>query len=167
MTRTNGWSLRMHLKKHRYVSFMRRLKRPNEDIERFSFNTAISQFMICVNELRKSEERSAEILSPLVQLISPFAPFVAEELWQQLGGEGSVHTSVFPQHDEKWLINTSINYPVCINGKKRSELILAAGTSNQEIEANAKALPEIIKWLEGQSIKKVIIIPDKMVNIVI
>jgi leucyl-tRNA synthetase len=143
------------------------IKKTNEDIERFSFNTAISQFMICVNELRKSEERSAEILTPLVQLISPFAPFVAEELWQQLGGEGSVHTSAFPQHDEKWLVNTSINYPVCINGKKRSELILAAGTSNQEIEANAKALPEIVKWLEGQSIKKVIIIPDKMVNIVI
>ncbi|HQW27481.1 MAG TPA: class I tRNA ligase family protein, partial [Saprospiraceae bacterium] len=143
------------------------IKKTEEDIERFSFNTAISQFMICVNELRKTEERSATILSPLVQLIAPFAPFVAEELWQQLGHKESVHTSPFPVHDEKWLVNTTINYPVCINGKKRSEIILPAGSSNSLIESSAKELPEIIKWLEGQSIKKVIIIPDKMVNIVI
>ena len=78
-----------------------------------------------------------------------------------------MHTSPFPVHDEKWLVNTTINYPVCINGKKRSEIILPAGSSNSLIESSAKELPEIIKWLEGQSIKKVIIIPDKMVNIVI
>ncbi|HQW02086.1 MAG TPA: class I tRNA ligase family protein [Saprospiraceae bacterium] len=143
------------------------IKKTEEDIERFSFNTAISQFMICVNELRKTEERSATILSPLVQLVAPFAPFIAEELWQQLGNKKSVHTSPFPVHDEKWLVNTTINYPVCINGKKRSEIILPAGSSNSLIELSAKELPEIIKWLEGQSIKKVIIIPDKMVNIVI
>lgn len=143
------------------------IKKTEEDIERFSFNTAISQFMICVNELRKTEERSASILAPLVQLIAPFAPFVAEELWQQLGHKDSVHTSPFPVHDEKWLVNTTITYPVCINGKKRSEIILPAGSSNTLIESSAKELPEIIKWLEGQSIKKVIIIPEKMVNIVI
>jgi len=143
------------------------IKKTEEDIERFSFNTAISQFMICVNELRKTEERSASILSPLVQVIAPFAPFVAEELWQQLGNKDSVHTSLFPSYDEKWLVNTTINYPVCINGKKRSEIILPAGSPNALIESSAKELPEIIKWLEGQTIKKVIIIPDKMVNIVI
>ena len=143
------------------------IKKTNEDIERFSFNTAISQFMICVNELRKTEERSAEILIPLVQVISPFAPFLTEELWQQLGQPGSVHTSAFPSHDEKWLVNTSITYPVCINGKKRSEIILPAGSPNSVIESSARELPEIIKWLEGQAIKKVIIVPDKMVNIVI
>ena len=143
------------------------IKKTNEDIERFSFNTAISQFMICVNELKKTEERSALILTPLVQLMAPFAPFIAEELWQQLGQTTSVHTSAFPLHDEKWLVNTSINYPVCINGKKRSEIILPVGTPNNVIEQSAKELPEIIKWLEGNAIKKVIIIPEKMVNIVI
>ena len=143
------------------------IKKTNEDIERFSFNTAISQFMICVNELKKTEERSSQILSPLVQLISPFAPFIAEELWQQLGNKDSVHTSDFPIHDEKWLVSTSVNYPVCINGKKRSEINLAVGASNALIEQSAKELPEIIKWIEGKPIKKIIIVPDKMVNIVI
>ncbi len=143
------------------------IKKTNEDIERFSFNTAISQFMICVNELRRTEERSATILSPLVQLIAPFAPFITEQLWQALGNATSVHRSEFPIHDEKWLVNNSFTYPVCINGKKRSEITLAAGTPNNIIEASAKELPDIIKWLEGQTIKKVIIIPEKMVNIVI
>lgn len=143
------------------------IKKTGEDIERFSFNTAISQFMICVNELRKTDERSAEVLRPLVQLLSPFAPFITEELWQQLGEPQSVHTSTFPTFDEKWLINSSITYPVCINGKKRSEITLPVGTPNKEIETSAKELPEIIKWLEGQTIKKVIIVPEKMVNIVL
>ncbi len=143
------------------------IKKTNEDIERFSFNTAISQFMICVNELKKTEERSSVILSPLVQLISPFAPFIAEELWQQLGNTESVHKSVFPLHDEKWLVNTSVDYPVCINGKKRSEINLPVGASDETIQQAAKELPEIIKWLEGKPIKKIIIVKDKMVNIVI
>jgi leucyl-tRNA synthetase len=143
------------------------IKKTGEDIERFSFNTAISQFMICVNELRKSDERSADILKPFVQLLSPFAPFITEELWQQLGETSSVHTSVFPNYDEKWMVSASITYPVCINGKKRSEITLPAGSSNALIETGAKALPDIIKWTEGQTIKKVIIVPDKMVNIVI
>lgn len=143
------------------------IKKTNEDIERFSFNTAISQFMICVNELRKTGERSAEVLTPLVQLIAPFAPFLAEELWAHLGQAGSVHTSVFPVVDEKWLVSNTVLYPVCVNGKKRSELILPAGTSNEVIEQEAKGLPDVKKWLEGETIKKVVIVPGKMVNIVI
>jgi leucyl-tRNA synthetase len=143
------------------------IKKTGEDIERFSFNTAISQFMICVNELRKIDERSAEVLKPLVQLLSPFAPFITEELWQQLGEKNSVHTSTFPTFDEKWLISSSITYPVCINGKKRGEITLPSGTANNVIEASAKELPDIIKWIEGHTIKKVIIVPEKMVNIVL
>lgn len=143
------------------------IRKTGEDIERFSFNTAISQFMICVNELRKLEERSSQVLSPFVQLIAPFAPFLAEELWQQLGASGSVHTSAFPAYQENWLVSSDITYPVCINGKKRSEMTVPAGTSNVELEAGAKALPDIVKWLEGQNVKKVIIVPDKMINIVI
>lgn len=143
------------------------IKKTAEDIERFSFNTAISQFMICVNELRKTEERSAAILSPLVQLIAPFAPFITEELWQKLGNTESVHTVTFPSYDEKWLVNSSITYPVCVNGKKRSEITLPADTPTKVIESSAKELPEIIKWIDGKPIKKVIVVPGKMVNLVL
>lgn len=143
------------------------IKKTQEDIERLSFNTAISQFMICVNELRKNEERSAQILEPLVSIVSPFAPFLAEELWAQFGHSTSVHTAPFPSYDEQWLIASSITYPVCINGKKRSEIILPAEMDPKAIEAQATVLPEIVKWMEGKPIRKVIIVPDKMINIVV
>lgn len=143
------------------------IKKTAEDIERFSFNTAISQFMIMVNELRKLDEHSIDILQPLVRLIAPFAPFLAEELWHHLGERESVHKALFPELDETWLVNTSIHYPVCINGKKRSEVILPAGSTNEEIEKSAMGLPEIIKWIEGNTVKKVVIVPEKMINIVI
>lgn len=143
------------------------IKKTREDIERLSFNTAISQFMICVNELRKTEERSAQILEPLVSLMAPFAPFLTEELWQQFGHATSVHVAPFPEYDEKWLVASSVTYPVCVNGKKRSEIILPVDLTQQVIEERAVALPEIIKWMEGKPIRKVIIIPDKMINIVV
>jgi leucyl-tRNA synthetase len=143
------------------------IKKTGEDIERFSFNTAISQFMICVNELRKTDERSKAVLQPLVQLIAPFAPFISEELWHRIAGSGSVHTSAFPGFDEKWLVSSTITYPVCVNGKRRAEITLPAGTSNEVLEKSAMEMPDITKWLEGQSIKKVVIVPGKMVNIVL
>jgi leucyl-tRNA synthetase len=143
------------------------IKKISEDIERLNLNTAVSQFMICVNELRKNSERSSIVLEPLVSMLSPFAPFLAEELWEQLGHKESVHKASFPPYDEKWLTITSITYPVCVNGKKRSELELPVGSAKDVIEAQAKSLPEIVKWIEGKVVKKVIIIPDKMINIVI
>ena len=143
------------------------IKKTIEDIERFSFNTAISQFMICVNELRKLDEHSVEILDPFVRLMAPFAPFLSEELWQQLGNKDSVHTADFPEAEEKWLVQDSITYPVCINGKKRSEVTLSINSSNEEIESSARSLPEIHKWIEGKPIRKVIIVPEKMINLVV
>jgi leucyl-tRNA synthetase len=143
------------------------IKKTGEDIERFSFNTAISQFMICVNELRKKEEHSSVILEPLVNILAPFAPFIAEEIWAHFGHTTSVHKASFPGFDEKWLVASSILYPVCINGKKRSEIELPVGVSNDVIEQRAKELPDIIKWMEGKPIRKVIIVPDKMINIVL
>jgi leucyl-tRNA synthetase len=143
------------------------IKKTAEDIERFSFNTAISQFMICVNELRKLNEHSADVLKPLVNCIAPFAPFIAEEIWSSFDESESIHKTPFPVHDEKWLVSDTITYPVCINGKRRSEIILPANSTNDVIEQHAKALPEIIKWMEGKPAKKVIIVPDKMVNIVV
>jgi len=150
-----------------YKALHATIKKTGEDIERLSFNTAISQFMICVNELRKKEEHSASILEPLVNIIAPFAPFIAEEIWAHFGHTDSVHKAAFPSYDETWLAATSILYPVCINGKKRSEIELPVGLGNDSIEKQAKELPEIIKWIEGKPIKKVIIVPDKMINIVI
>ena len=142
------------------------IKKTAEDIERFSFNTCISQFMICVNELRKQDEHSSEILGPLANVIAPFAPFIAEQLWYDLGQKESVHLAPFPMHDEKWLVSNTVTYPVCINGKRRSEIVLPVNSPQDQIEKEAKALPEIIKWMEGKPAKKVIIVPDKMINIV-
>ncbi|HUR30193.1 MAG TPA: class I tRNA ligase family protein, partial [Saprospiraceae bacterium] len=90
-----------------------------------------------------------------------------EELWQQLGHKDSIHTASFPEYDEKWLVNDSITYPVCINGKKRGEVTLPTESTNELIESSARNLPEIIKWIEGKPIRKVIIVPEKMVNLVI
>ncbi len=143
------------------------IKKISEDVERFSFNTSVSQFMICVNELRKIDEHSTEILDPLARCLAPFAPFIAEELWAATGHNTSVHLASFPEYDEKWLVSTSVNYPVCINGKKRGEINLPVGSSNEEIEKSAMALPDVLKWLDGKPIRKVIIVPDKMINIVI
>lgn len=143
------------------------IKKVSEDIERFSFNTAVSQFMICVNELRRLNEHSTQVLDPLVRLLAPFAPFTSEELWQQLEHQDSVHKADFPAYDEKWLVQSSFLYPVCINGKKRAEMRLPVDSSNEEIESSAKSLPEIIKWVEGKPIRKVIIVPEKMINLVI
>jgi len=143
------------------------IKKTADDIERLSFNTAISQFMICVNELRKKDEHAAAILDPLTNIIAPFAPFLAEEIWSHFGHKESVHKASFPRHDEKWLIATSVTYPVCINGKKRGEIELPVGATNEIIEQRARELPDVIKWIEGKAIRKVIIVPDKMINIVI
>lgn len=143
------------------------IKKTAEDIERFSFNTSISQFMICVNELRRIDEHSREILEPFVKIMAPFAPFLAEELWSALGHTTSVHTASFPAYDEQYLVSNTFTYPVCINGKKRSEITLPKDISQQEIESSAKALPEIIKWLEDKPVKKAIIIPEKMINFVV
>ena len=123
--------------------------------------------MICVNELRKQDEHSSEILGPLANVIAPFAPFIAEQLWSDLGHKESVHLAPFPIHDEKWLVSNTVTYPVCINGKRRSEIVLPVNSPQDQIEKEAKALPEIIKWMEGKPAKKVIIVPDKMINIVI
>ncbi|MBP6183826.1 MAG: leucine--tRNA ligase [Saprospiraceae bacterium] len=137
-----------------------------DDIERFSLNTCVSHFMICVNELRRLDCRSMEVLQPLLRLIAPFAPHISEELWHRTGGAGSVHHAGFPKADPQLLVADEIVYPVSINGKKRAELTVPAGTSNDFLENGAMELPEIKKWLEGMVIKKWIIVPGRMINIV-
>lgn len=144
------------------------IKKVREDVDRFSFNTCVSAFMVAVNELKKLDCRKRAILDPLVRLIAPFAPFVAEELWHQLGHSESVHAQAsYPELEEQYLQSDIIKYPVSINGKTRAFAELAATASQQELEKAAHQLPEIQKWIEGKSIRKTIVVPGRMINIVV
>ncbi len=143
------------------------VKKVRQDIERFSFNTCVSAFMECVNNLRKLNCNKRAILEPLNILLAPFAPFVTEEIWKELGHTDSVHISAYPQFEEKYLIEDSISYPICINGKKRALHDFPADTSKQDLEKQALALEVVKEWTEGKDIKKIIVVPNKMINIVV
>jgi leucyl-tRNA synthetase len=143
------------------------IKKVTEDIERFSFNTAVSAFMICVNELNDLKSNKREILEPLAVLIAPFAPHIAEELWSKLGNKGSVCLYDFPKHQEKHLVESSHKYPVSFNGKMRFMLELPLDMGKDEIEKTVLAHENSQKWLEGKTPKKVIVVPGKIVNVVV
>jgi len=143
------------------------IKKVSEEVERFSFNTCVSAFMICVNDLRRIECRNLSVLKDLLKLVSPFAPHIAEELWEQSGEAFSVTLQPYPVFDEKYLKEDHIEYPVCINGKKRALLLLPADMDKADAEKQAVSLPEITKWLDGTPVKKVIVVSGKMINIVI
>ena len=141
------------------------IKKVTDDIERFSFNTAVSTFMICVNTLTEQKCGSVEVLKPLAVLMAPFAPHVAEELWHQLGEKGSVCDAEWPEYDEKMLVEDTVKYPVQFNGKMRFMLELPAGATQQEALEAVKAAPESTKWMTNEP-KKVIFVPKKIINIV-
>ncbi len=143
------------------------LKKVAEDIEKFSFNTAISAMMICVNELKKMGCNKRAILEPLTVMVAPFAPFMSEELWSLLGNAFSVHTTSFPHFEEKYLSQDSFEYPICINGKKRTTKAYPATMPKDEIEKDALAIEEVQKWIEGKNVAKIIVVPQRMVNIVV
>jgi len=143
------------------------IKKVEDDIERFSFNTVVSAFMICVNELNDLKSNNKTILEQLVILITPYAPHIAEELWQKLGNNESVTLKAFPKFDAKYLVESSHKYPVSFNGKMRFMLELPVDLSKEEIEKTVMEHEESQKWLEGKTPKKVIIVPKKIVNIVI
>lgn len=143
------------------------LKKIEFDIENFSFNTSIPAFMICTNELTTLKCNKRAILEPLVIAIAPYAPHIAEELWHQLGHRTSVTVASFPQWEEKYLTEDSFEYPVSFNGKVRFKLSMPMTATNAEIEAAVKAAPEAGKWLEGKEIRKMIIVPKKIVNVVL
>lgn len=142
------------------------IKKITEDIERFSFNTSVSNFMICVNELNDLKCNKRAILEPLLVLISPYAPHIAEELWEQLGHQESIAFAAFPEFNEAHLVEDNFNYPISFNGKMRFNLELAANLSVQEIEKLVMEAEQTHKYLEGKQPKKVIIVPKKIVNIV-
>ena len=143
------------------------IKKVQEDIERFSFNTVVSTFMICANELSDLKCSKQAILEPLVILISPYAPHLAEELWQKLGHEPSVSKASFPEFNEKYLVENTFNYPVSFNGKMRFMMTFPLDMPVPEIEKAVLAAPESQKWLQGHAPKKMIVVPKKIVNVVI
>ncbi len=143
------------------------IKKVREDIERFAMNTCISAFMVCLNELRSDGTHSREVLEPLVRLIAPFAPFLSEQIWSDLGGQGSIHHAGLPEHDERYLVESEVEYPLSINGKKRSTALFPVEATKAELEAAALAHPSIQSYLEGVSVRKVIVVPKRMINIVV
>ncbi len=144
------------------------IKKVNEDIERFSFNTCVSAFMVATNELKDLKCNKRAVLEPLVVLIAPFAPHITEELWHQLGHEGSIHKdAAYPTYNEDFLKQDEINYPVSINGKVRTNVTFPADATKDSIEKAALELEAIQKWLDGKQVKKVIVVPGRMINVVI
>lgn len=143
------------------------IKKIEDDNERFSFNTAVSGFMICVNELNDLKCNKRQILEPLTILLSAYAPHIAEELWHLLGHETSVVDAAFPQFNEEYLKETSFNYPISFNGKTRFQREFPLDMTPKDIEAAILADEEAQKWIEGRTPKKVIIVPKKIVNIVL
>jgi len=143
------------------------IKRIQDDITRFSFNTCISGFMIAVNEFQKMNCNNKEVLNPFLILLAPFAPFLSEELWHQAGNEGSIHHAGFPVFESKYLEESSIEYPVSINGKLRATLTFDVNGNEADIKEAALQLEPIKKWTEGQTIVKIIVVPKRMINIVI
>ncbi|MBP5664024.1 MAG: leucine--tRNA ligase [Bacteroidales bacterium] len=143
------------------------IKKEEDGIESISFNTVVSAFMICVNELSDHKCNKREILEPLTVMISPYAPHIAEELWHLLGHDSSVVNASFPVYDESKTVENSFNYPISFNGKMRFNLELPVTMSAEEVQAAVLAAPEAQKWLEGKTPKKVIFVPKKIVNIVI
>ncbi len=142
------------------------IKKVEEDIENFSFNTSVSTFMIAVNELTAQKCTSKEVLQPLLVLLSPYAPHITEELYSQLGNEGSIATVAFPKFDASHLVESSKNYPISFNGKMRFTLELPMDMSKDDIEKTVMAHEKTIAQLDGRTPKKVIIVPGKIVNIV-
>ncbi|MFW5658657.1 MAG: leucine--tRNA ligase, partial [Bacteroidota bacterium] len=142
------------------------IKKVQEDIENLSFNTTVSQFMILTNELQKLRCNKRQILEPYLILLSPYAPHFAEELWAQLGHTESILNASFPAFDAAHTVESTVTYPVQINGKVRENIELDKSLSKDEIEAAALALEGIQSRLEGKTVRKVIVVPGKIVNIV-
>jgi len=143
------------------------IKKIEEDTERYSFNTAVSSFMICVNELADLNCHKKEILSQLVILLTPYAPHFAEELWQVLGMEGIVVDAAYPVFDAQYVTETAKEYPISINGKLRANILIALDASEEQVRAIVLENEVVKKWVEDKPIKKLIFVKGKMVNIVI
>jgi len=143
------------------------IKKIRDDIERFSFNTAVSSFMICVNELTDLNCNKLSILEPLNILLSPYAPHITEEIWQILGHEESITYATFPEFKEEYIRENTFSYPVSFNGKTRYQLELPVGMPQKEMEQAVLSSQQSQKWIEGQVVRKIIIVPGKIINVVV
>jgi leucyl-tRNA synthetase len=143
------------------------IKKIEEDTERFSFNTGVSTFMICVNDLTDLKCHKKEVLEQLLILLAPYAPHISEELWSKLGNKGTILDQPFPKWNEKYLKETSKAYPVAINGRTRTELTLALDATQQQVEEIVLKDAVVSKWLEGKQPKKIIYVKNKMINVVV
>lgn len=153
--------------KEELKSLHKTIKKVKEDIERFAFNTPVSTFMICVNELTALKCNKKAILQDLLIILSPYAPHIAEELWAKLGNTESITYAVFPKHNEEYLVESNHKYPVSFNGKMRFMLELPANMNKDDIEAAVMANEQTAKYLDGKTPKKVIVVPKKIVNFVV
>ena len=143
------------------------IKKVTADIETFSYNTSVAAFMICVNELTQLKCHSREALEPVVVLIAPFAPHIAEELWHALGHDTTVCDAQWPVCNEEYLVESTVNMAVSFNGKARYNIQVAADAPREEIEKIALANEGAAKWIEGKQVRKIIVVPGKIVNIVV
>lgn len=163
----NGWQVTDEAPTPEMLKALHKtIKKVNEDIENFSFNTSVSQFMICVNELSSLKCHHRDVLAPLAVLIAPFAPHIAEELWKRLGNTESVTYAPYPVHEDKYLQEDSKEYPVSFNGKVRFKRAYATSMSVAEIEQAILADPQTAEQLQGNTPKKVIVVPNRIINIV-
>lgn len=151
--------------KEMYKSLHKTIKKVTEDIENFSFNTSVSQFMICVNELTQQKCHHKAILEPLAILVSPYAPHIAEELWNMLGNEGSISEVAFPIFDASYLVESSKEYPVSFNGKMRFKIELPLDLTAEQIQEIIMNDERTIAQLDGKEPKKIVIVPGKIINI--
>jgi len=143
------------------------LKKVEEDIEKFSFNTTVSEFMICCNELSSLKCNKRAILEPLVIALSPYAPHIAEELWEKLGHNQTILNASFVSFDSQYLVESSFEYPISINGKVRAKMNFALDMPKEDVEKVVLASEIVLKWTEGKPPKKVIVVPGRIVNVVI
>ena len=153
--------------KEELKSLHKLIKKVSGDIETFSYNTSVSAFMICINELTALKCRNRQILEPIVVLLAPFTPHLSEELWHTLGHTTSVCDAQWPTYNEEYLKEDTVNYAVSFNGKVRFNLEFPADASRETIEEATLAHENSAKWLDGKSIKKVIVVPGKLINIVV
>ena len=163
----NGWQVTDEAPTPEMLKALHKtIKKVNEDIENFSFNTSVSQFMICVNELSSLKCHHRDVLAPLAVLVAPFAPHITEELWKRLGNTESVTYAPYPVHEDKYLQEDSKEYPVSFNGKVRFKRAYATSMTPAEIEQAILADPQTSEQLQGNTPKKVIVVPNRIINIV-
>jgi leucyl-tRNA synthetase len=152
--------------KDSYKTLHKTIKKVEEEIERYSFNTVVSTFMICVNELTEQKCNSREIISDFTILLSSYAPHISEEIWNKLGNTTSVTIAEFPSFDAIYLIEDKVNYPVSFNGKMRFKILLPSEMTKDEVENEVMKHEKTTHYLEGKSPKKIIVVPKRIVNIV-